>query len=295
MKYIILDLEWNTAFVKKKDTFLNEIIEVGAVMTDSEFNVIDTFTQVIKPKYSKKLSSRVKKLTHIQNEDLQSGKPFIQVMDTFRKWMGNDDCVICSWGDTDLRTLVDNFKLFTGANHITFMKKYCNLQAYVQNAVTPPITHQPGLASIAEEFGIDTENLELHRALTDCSLTVMCVKKIYNSELLSSFIRVCDAEFYRRLFFKPKIISDIKNPLVNKKELSGACPECGKKLLIQGDWSFKSNFFRAPHICKACDKPYNVNVRFKICFDSLEIKKRIDLIVPKETANEEATEAVTIE
>ena len=116
------------------------------------------------------------------------------------------------------------------------MKKYCNLQSYVQNAVTPPITNQPGLATIAEEFGIDTENLELHRALTDCSLTVMCVKKVYNPALLSTFVRTCDAEFYKRLFFKPKIISDIKNPLVNKKELGGACPECGKK--VPGDAVF---------------------------------------------------------
>lgn len=295
MKYIILDLEWNTAFIKKKGSFLNEIIEIGAVMTDNGFNVIDTFTQVIKPKFSKKLSSRVKKLTNIQNDELQSGKPFSQAMSDFRKWVGNGDCVICSWGDTDLRTLVDNFKLFTGANHIPFMKKYCNLQAYIQNAVIPHITHQPGLANIAQELGINTEELELHRALTDCSLTVLCVQKLYNPELLHSFIKMCDAEFYRRLFFKPKIISDIKNPLVNKKELCGTCPECGKKLTLQGNWSFKSNFFRALHICKACDKPYSVSVRFKICFDNLEIRKRIDPIVPKEVETEAVTETVTVE
>lgn len=295
MKYIILDLEWNTAFVKKKGTFLNEIIEIGAVMTDDEFNVIDTFTQVVKPKYSKKLSSRVKKLTNIQNEELQGGKPFAQTMSDFRKWVGSGDSVICSWGDTDLRTLVDNFKLFTGANHIPFMKKYCNLQTYVQNAVTPHITNQPGLANIAQELGINTDELELHRALADCSLTVLCVKKLYKPELLPDFIKICDAEFYKRLFFKPKIISDIKNPLVNKKELCGTCPECGKNLTIQGKWAFKSNFFRAPHICKSCDKPYNVSVRFRICFDNLEIRKRVDLIIPKEPHEVENPEEITVE
>lgn len=295
MKYIILDLEWNTAFVKKNGNFLNEIIEVGAVMMDSEFNLVDTFTQVIKPKFSKKLSSRVKKLTNIQSEELQMGKPFIQVMDAFRKWIGRGDAIICSWGDTDIRTLVDNYKIFTNSNHIPFMKKYCNLQTYVQNAFNPPITNQPGLANVAEALGIDTESLELHRALADCSLTMLCVKKLYNPELLSNFIKVCNAEFYKKLFFKPKIISDIKNPLVNKKELCGACPECGRRLTIQGDWSFKSNFFRAPHLCKSCDKPYSVNVRFKICFDSLEIRKRVDPILPKEPTKEEASEAVTVE
>ncbi|MBR5773588.1 MAG: exonuclease domain-containing protein [Clostridia bacterium] len=294
MRYIILDLEWNTAYVKKIGDFLNEIIEVGAVMTDSEFNVIDTFTQLIKPKYSKKLSSRVKKLTNIQNEDLQNGKPFMQVMDSFRKWMGNGDTVVCSWGDTDIRTLVSNYKLFNGANHVPFMKKYCNLQAYTQSAFNPPITNQPGLSFVAEELGIDTESLELHRALTDCSLTVMCVKKLHNPELLKGFIKICDAEFYRKLFFKPKIITDINNPLVNKNEFCGSCPECGKTLTLQGEWAFKSGFFRAMHTCESCDKQYNVNVRFKICFDKLEIRKRIDPILPKEDEAEEK-EAITAE
>lgn len=289
MKYIILDLEWNTAFVKKTGSFLNEIIEVGAVMTDENFNVIDTFTQIIKPKCAKKLSSKVKKLTHIQNSDLVDGKPFAQVMTSFRKWIGGGDSVICTWGDTDIRTLVDNFKLFTGANHVPFMKKYCNLQAYVQSAFTPTLAHQPGLAHVAQELGINTEELELHRALTDCALTVQCIQKLDNKNLLKTFIHKCDTEFYKKLFFKPKVISDIKNPLVDKKQFCGNCPECNRPLTIQGDWIFKSSFFRAPHICENCDKPYSVNIRFKLLFDELEIKKRIDPIVPKESTEGEGT------
>ncbi len=31
MQYIILDLEWNTAFDKRRKEFVNEIIEFGAV------------------------------------------------------------------------------------------------------------------------------------------------------------------------------------------------------------------------------------------------------------------------
>ena len=36
MQYIILDLEWNTAFDKRRKEFVNEIIEFGAVKLDEQ-------------------------------------------------------------------------------------------------------------------------------------------------------------------------------------------------------------------------------------------------------------------
>ena len=43
MSYVILDLEWNGSYSKTAHRFVNEIIEFGAVKTDDEFNIIDTF------------------------------------------------------------------------------------------------------------------------------------------------------------------------------------------------------------------------------------------------------------
>ena len=56
MKYVIFDLEWNNAFDYKEQKGLNEIIEIGAVKLDEDLNIADTYTQLIKPKLSKKLS-----------------------------------------------------------------------------------------------------------------------------------------------------------------------------------------------------------------------------------------------
>ena len=43
MQYIILDLEWNTAFDKRRKEFVNEIIEFGAVKLDDSLEEVTPF------------------------------------------------------------------------------------------------------------------------------------------------------------------------------------------------------------------------------------------------------------
>ena len=73
MKYIILDLEWNSAYSVKESRFINEIIEIGAVKLDENLNEIGRYQQLVRSRLNKKLSSRTKNLTHITNEDMLSG------------------------------------------------------------------------------------------------------------------------------------------------------------------------------------------------------------------------------
>ena len=61
MFYVIMDLEWNNSYNKYKKCFVNEVLEIGAVMADEELEVIDTFSVIIKSQLIKKLSGRVKK------------------------------------------------------------------------------------------------------------------------------------------------------------------------------------------------------------------------------------------
>ena len=71
MNFVILDLEWNGSYSKRDKKFYNEIIEFGAVKTDSNLNIIDTFSMLVTPTIGKKLNSRIKALTNITNEELK--------------------------------------------------------------------------------------------------------------------------------------------------------------------------------------------------------------------------------
>ena len=118
MEYVILDLEWNGTYSRRKQGFINEIIEFGAVKCDESMQIIDTFSALVKPQVGKKISGKVKSLTSITNEELAGGSQFMQVQSRFRKWMGQ--AVLLTWGTSDILTLIENYQYFCGSDKIPF-------------------------------------------------------------------------------------------------------------------------------------------------------------------------------
>ncbi|MBQ7046231.1 MAG: exonuclease domain-containing protein [Oscillospiraceae bacterium] len=289
MNFIIMDLEWNNTYARKTKGFINEIIEIGAVKLDENLNVIDKFSSVIRSQIGKKLRNDVKQLTNITNEDIRSGEPFTKVFSKFRKWI-NRDSVILTWGDGDIRVLIDNYKYLNGINTIPFLYRYADLQAYIQTIVNAPKSHQIGLSKAAELLEIDETSYSLHRALDDSLLSAECFKKTYNSKKFETYIKECNDEFYRRLAFKPHPISNINNPLVDKKMLSYTCEICGGDCEQLCNWSYSNQYFRSKYYCPKCDRYVKVAVRFKKYFDRLDVRKNISVIeMPNETENQETT------
>ena len=43
MNYIILDLEWDSVYVKHIGGFMNQILQIGAVKLNENFDIIDVF------------------------------------------------------------------------------------------------------------------------------------------------------------------------------------------------------------------------------------------------------------
>ena len=48
MRYIILDLEWDSTYFPKKKRFINQILQIGAVKLNENFDLIDTFEVTVK-------------------------------------------------------------------------------------------------------------------------------------------------------------------------------------------------------------------------------------------------------
>ena len=67
MNYIILDLEWDSAFHKKYKRFVNQILQIGAVKLDNKFNITDSFEITVKSSIAKKVSNRFADLTNRGN------------------------------------------------------------------------------------------------------------------------------------------------------------------------------------------------------------------------------------
>lgn len=279
MVYVILDLEWNNTYGRKTKSFINEIIEIGAVMLDENLQEISRYSSLIRSQIGKKLRGSVKQLTHITNEDLDNGIPFTKALSQLRRWIGNRDNVVITWGDGDIRVLIENCRYLNGIEIVPFLSNYADLQAYFHSIFNSPPSRQVGLSAAAQLLGIDEEEFSHHRALDDSLLTAEVFRKIFDPETFPAFIRPCSREFYGRLSFKPYVIGNINNPLVDKSKLTYICETCGQPAKRLTEWRFVSRHFRALFYCPHCDQKVKVGVSFKKLYDRVEVKKTSVVVV----------------
>lgn len=287
MQFIVLDLEWNNTYAKKAKGYINEIIEIGAVKLDNELENVDTFSCIIRSQIGKKLRGSVKRLTHLTNDDINSGMPFTKAFSMLRKWIGNEETVIFTWGDGDVRVLLENFKYLNGIKVIPFLEKYCDLQRVFQRIHGSAKGQQTGLLNAAQMLEIDPEMYIHHRALGDSMLTADILKKLLVDGKLFPEIVECNDDFYAKLLYKAKVLRNIDNPLVDKKRLCHVCETCGTSCNQLTAWKFHCQFFRANFHCPECDLTYSVGVRFKKLYDKVEFRKIVSVMEPKPTEEED--------
>lgn len=286
MFYVIMDLEWNNSYNKQKRCFVNEVLEIGAVLVDEELEVIDTFSVIIRSQLIKKLSGRVKNLTHISNEDMSSGVSFQRAVSDFMKWIGGRKCVFMSWGNSDIRVLLDNFSMFCGINTIPFLTQYVDLQKYCQEFIVGAANQQIGLVNAAVQMGIDVSKCSFHRALEDSLLGLRCLKKCFNREHLLNTAVICDSSFYQKLLFKSCVLTNINNPKIDKTKMKCDCPDCKVPMKRINDWKLINQSFNGVFFCKKCEKLFNFSIRFKEYYDRIDV--RTNLSEMKKDSEDEA-------
>lgn len=101
--YVVVDLEMCRVpkAQRKLYRYKNEIIQIGAALMDSDLNVIDTFSEYVKPEYGF-LDSFISKLTGITVKDLENARSLEEVLGSFMNWLPQDDVVVpISWSNSD--------------------------------------------------------------------------------------------------------------------------------------------------------------------------------------------------
>ena len=294
MRYIVMDMEWNNAYCKQLGGFFNEVIEIGAVWLDEDLTERGEFSVIIHPVVGKRLQSRVKNLTHLTNEDVSRGVPFREAVERFAAWLGEEENTFLTWGDGDVRTLIKNCEFFLNAPQLSFMDNYADLQSYCQGFTDAAGSGQQlGLSAAAEKLGVDPDAFPHHRALDDSRLAAVCLRRTFDRDKLSGFVRKCDDSFYERLRFKPYYITDLHSPLVDPALFQCVCDRCGGRLKKVKKWKFNNTAFRAEFYCKRCDRRLRFSVRYRQLYDRLDVRKTCAEIVPKPP--EEAAETTAAE
>ena len=285
MSFVILDLEWNAAFSKKRKKHINEIFEIGAVKIDDNRNIIGKFSALIRPSIGKFMNPYVKKLTNLTFDDLKDAEYTYQsAIREFADFLG--DSILMTWSTSDLLALLENQNYFTGSDKLSFLTRYCDLQSYCEHILgVGSASRQLGLGTCAELCLINTESVEQHRALADAELSYMCFRKLYKKSVYDEFVEdAADDEFYKKLTFKSKHITDLKNPLVDRSQMFFDCPDCGVRCVQKSKWNVKSRSFKAFFVCPECKKDFAGQVFVKQKYEGIVFTKKL-----VESVSEEAS------
>lgn len=182
MNYIIFDLEFNQQHPDMKNTatpnLMFEIIQIGALKLDNNFNTISTFNAFIKPTVHKILHPYVEDLTNITYEQLNTAKIFIDVYSEFINFIGNSESTLVLWGVNDIKELIKNIHYYKLSSDI-IPKNYIDIQSYLSKILKYPKGKKIGLKTAIEHLEIPI-NYEFHDAFNDAYYTTEIFKKIYN-------------------------------------------------------------------------------------------------------------------
>lgn len=181
MQYIVLDLEWNQPWPGSPSSkkvlpvpIHGEIIQIGAVRMDAAQAVLDEFQILIRPKYYRRLNSRVSKLTGLKDAKLrEEGVGFAEAAAKFRDWCG-EDCIFLTWGFDDINILQENI-LLHGMDP-QWVGRWYNAQMMF-NAQTGSGNAQKALKTAMEMFNIEATR-PAHDALADAYHTALICEKL---------------------------------------------------------------------------------------------------------------------
>lgn len=182
MSYIIIDLE-------ATDSSPREVIEIGAVKLDENLNITDTFQSFIKPKINSILSDFIKKLTKIDQQDVDSAESFSRVYDKFLSWAGEKPSIL-TWGKMDKKFILSSISIHNADASI--LKCFKN----IQRKVSLILNHSGNIGlKMAMQLSGLTQEGESHRALNDA---------IDTSKLFVKYFKEINEFKHRDLTYKKK-------------------------------------------------------------------------------------------
>ncbi len=162
MNHIFVDFEMNPIEKKHKEArqiCTQEIIEIGAVMLDANYEEISAFKCYVKPEYSTEITRKCMEITGITTEMLQMASTFSEALLDFVIWCMDqgEDFEIYAWSENDLLQLTGEMRLkevepmdevaYIVEHWHDFQKTFCDLLGLYR-----PISLETAVGSIGKKF-----------------------------------------------------------------------------------------------------------------------------------------------
>jgi len=187
MDYIIFDLEWNQCpegkeFEKKSLPF--EILEIGAVKLDHEYQEIGRFSERIRPVVYRSMHFRTREILHLDMDMLKNARTFPDVFRDFLIWCGNT-AHFCTWGSQDLYELQRNLCYHRLENPFCTPLKFFDIQKIFSILYEDKKTRRS--LEYAADFLHVSGSMPFHSALNDALYTAEVLKHLPPEDVLKNF------------------------------------------------------------------------------------------------------------
>lgn len=190
MKHIVIDFEMQPCepqlLQSAPNVYKSEIIEVGAVMLNDEFEIISEFKSFVHPSYGK-LPGAISILTGIKDSDISDAPLIKDVVVSLFEWIGDGEFTVYAWSTADYTQLSRELigKELTHllppdlhTHWIDFQASYARLAGYGRN-------DHPSLVRALRDVG-ELYIGRSHDALTDAQNTATLLKLSQNLDELRS-------------------------------------------------------------------------------------------------------------
>lgn len=175
--FVVIDLEMCRVPREKRGlyNFSNEIIEIGAVLLNKEFQIIDNFKTFVSPIYGR-LTTYIENLTNIKTDDLSYAPTFENALNSFFEWL-EDDATMIAWSNNDALQLKTEAlcKGFVSDKLDALLENYIDCQILFAEKMCSSKVYRLSEALIIANIDYDEG---AHDALVDAYNTALLFNKI---------------------------------------------------------------------------------------------------------------------
>lgn len=247
MNYIVLDLEWNQCPDGKEHENPRipfEILQIGAVKLDRDLNLIDQFSEKIRPVVYPEMHGKIQEILQIEITDFQNARLFPEVAKDFFAWCG-PYTYFCTWGPSDLTELQRNLTYHGMNSPFPFPLFFYDIQKIFS------IVYEDRKTRRNLEFAVDYLHIPkdhaFHDALSDSFYTAMIMREMSKRDILKNYSIDCyqlprtqDEEIYVVYETYSKYISrefENRQDALRQKELFQIpCYLCQKNAALEIPW-----------------------------------------------------------
>ena len=186
MYRLVIDLEMNG--IHTEEIPMGEIIEIGAVVLNEEFEIVDKYSTYIKPN-NLRISQGVQRLTNITEEKLVKAPNIKEALEKLLQIIPDiNNTTLYTWSDSDTNAI--ECELNSKNIQIKDIKRLCNNYIDIQEIFGERvgIENRLNLTKALNMIGLEFNGRE-HGALADAINTAQILKEIETNKDINDTIK----------------------------------------------------------------------------------------------------------